>query len=161
MGVGCSACCGRWRSGRCRDSPSPFTLGRDFSGVITQAGKGVTRLKEGDEVGQLILLKLQTYFPLPVKLFEPCNFFCLGLGLYPSLGEERTPLTVYCGTVYHGKYSLIWHSVTSLTTPFATLTIIWHKMFQNLQWWFRFLSVWSRQSFKNTAQQKVKMLSEA
>ena len=34
----------------------PVTLGRDFSGVITQTGKGVTRLKAGDEVGQIILL---------------------------------------------------------------------------------------------------------
>ena len=33
----------------------PVTLGRDFSGVITQAGKGVTCLKAGDEVSKIIL----------------------------------------------------------------------------------------------------------
>ena len=32
----------------------PVTLGRDFSGVITQAGKGVTRLKAGDEVSKIM-----------------------------------------------------------------------------------------------------------
>ena len=36
----------------------PVTLGRDFSGVITQAGKGVTRLKAGDEVSKIMLYML-------------------------------------------------------------------------------------------------------
>lgn len=30
----------------------PVTLGRDFSGVIIQTGKGVTKLKMGDEVSE-------------------------------------------------------------------------------------------------------------
>lgn len=34
-------------------SEFPLTLGRDFSGVVVETGKAVTKFKAGDEVSEL------------------------------------------------------------------------------------------------------------
>ena len=49
----------------------PVTLGRDFSGVITQAGKGVTRLKAGDEVSKIILCESKSVEGEMGKFLKP------------------------------------------------------------------------------------------